>query len=229
MSALQTLNKSAPQSAAERRLSRKFTATNWLLNVSIPPPPPTPPTPKYPVIEEPKSSSESQETKTKNNLKNEINGCACQRPMCHQTPQAYKEPFEQMDSNSCRRGLVPNVPGADVCLPRVPQSESDPTLSRLHSVTQRCLWPLFSCSSTLHFQSFDPNCLFCLVWQKGLESWILIFRGGGLLLLSGYIAFSAGSCCLSVETPVSSSHRSSQLLRGLLIQTNCSGNNTLNI
>lgn len=110
------------------------------------------PPPKYPVIVAPESSSESQETKTKKFKKNEINGCACQRPMCHQTPQAYKEPFEQMDSNSCRRGLVPNVPGADVCLPRVPQSESDPTLSRLR--------PLFSCSSTLHFQSFDPNCLF---------------------------------------------------------------------
>lgn len=75
--------------------------------------------------------------------------------MWHQTPQGYKEPFEQMDGNSCNLGVVPNVHGADVCTP-VPQSESDPTLSpshisvasfnaELHSHRET----LFSCSYTI--------------------------------------------------------------------------------
>lgn len=44
------------------------------------------------------------------------------------SPGGYKEPFEQMDGNSCKLGVAPNVRGADVCT-RVPQPESDPTLS----------------------------------------------------------------------------------------------------
>lgn len=98
---------------------------------------------------------------TKNKKKNET-AVHVKGPCAYQTPQGYKEPFEQMDSNSCKLGVVPNVHGADVC--RVPQSESDPTLSRsltlrLQSPPERRLWPLFSCSSTLLFNSFNPNYL----------------------------------------------------------------------
>lgn len=81
----------------------------------------------------------------------------------------YKEPFEQMDGNSCKLGVVPNVHSADVCT-RVPQSESDPTLGRshipsfnpeLHSYRETSVASVFLLLYS-HFNSFYRNCLFCL-------------------------------------------------------------------
>lgn len=97
--------------------------------------------------------------------------------MSHQTPRGYKEPFEQMDGNSCKLGVVPNVGGADVCA-RVAQPESDPTLSCSHIsaasfnselhiksctvVTVRGLRPLCRRADALTLEHSILNGLFCL-------------------------------------------------------------------
>lgn len=111
--------------------------------------------------------------------------------MCHLTPQGYKEPFEQMESNSCKLGVVPNVHGADVRT-RVPQSEIDLTLGRphisvasfgaqLHSYRDVCGLCFPAPIPTL----IHPKAIVTFVWQTGLyicTSWTPNFSAAAVRL-----------------------------------------------
>lgn len=87
----------------------------------------------------------------------------------------------------------------------------------------------FSCPCT--FALIYSPLIVSFVWQTALQSRTSRILNSSAATVRWRCLRSSHNSCLSTAITVSSSHirRISQLLRSLLIQTNCSGNNTLNI